>query len=550
MTRESVRRAGRHLARAVLGLVLLALVAEVARLALWTPNVHTDNLYNLGLVHRSAGAAPWPLLETSYVHWYFEPYPMVRPEDWHRSAALVLLRGVAEAMGAGHDTMLRLPHLVWVLALWLLMTALARRLAPPEATRSRTRMVGLAAGVLLLLLLSGPGLQVMTGAFMDDAPAAVFALLAVLLLLRGPPSPRRSAAIGAACGLAFWMKDLALIWGGLGPLLIASVILLDRRGRVAAALVAPIAACVLGFAAVAAIKVAWNLADLGVPLATPARLGMVGRNVPGVFDGEHFVYFLFPQLDVHSGSLLAQGATALAARVSLGLRLSGYAFLDLTTTWLLVGVAVLVLRRGPRGGTVDRLLAMMAVVTAAIAGLGILHLAEPLQLRYWLVPVCLASALGAAAVATALSDCRGWLPWAVCAVLVVGLLPPAMRYRDTVASLGSLRPYSPAAAAALVEAAGEDGPVMLQANRGTQYWAQHPRARVVGVRAAPMAALDRTRMGRFLAVYPVAAALVDLSEEPALAQALVRDGFTVRRRFGTELLLEPPAATAATGEAR
>ena len=546
MTRDALRR----LVIAALGLVLAALVAEVAHLALWTPNVHTDNLYNLGLVRRSADAAPWPLLETSYVHWYFEPYPMVRAEDWHRSAALVLLRGVAEAVGAGWETALRLPHLGWILALWLLVTAIARRLAPPEVIRSGAWTGGLAAGVLVLLLLSGPGPQVMTGAFMDDVPAAVFALAAVLLLLAGPPSPRRSLAIGAVLGLAFWMKDLALIWAGLGPLLIAGMVVLERRRRGAAAVAIPMATCLLGFAAIAAVKMAWNLADLGVPLAAPARLGMVGRNVPGVIDGEHFVYFLFPAVDVHSGGLLAHGTAALIDRVSLGLRLTGYALLDLATTWLLVGVGLLILGRGARCEAAQRLLAMLAVVTLAIAGLGILRLAEPLQLRYWLVPVCLAAALGAAAVAAALRDHRRWLAWSVGAVLFVGLLAPAVRYCDTVVSLGTLRTYSEAAATALIEAAGEDGPVMLQANRGTLYWAQHPRTRVVGVRAAPMAVLGRARMERFLAVYPVTAALVDLAEEPDLAEALVRDGFTVRRRFGSELLLAPPAAAASALEPR
>jgi len=525
----------------VLALALAALAVEVVRLALWTPNVHTDNLYNLGVVRRSATAAPWPLLETSYVHWYFEPYPMVRPEDWHRSAALVLLRGEAELAGPGSEPMLRLPHLLWLAALWVLLAELARRLAPDEVARSRLGVMAIAAGVLLFLLLSGPGPQVASAAFMDDVPAAVCALVAVRLMLPGAPSPRRALAIGAVCGVAFWMKDLALIWAVLAPFLVAAMVVLERPPRRALAVGAPVAACLTGFTAVAAVKIAWNLADLGIPLPTAVRLAMSGRNVPGVVDGEHFVYFLFPHLDVHSGGLLAGGVGALVHRLGLGLHLTGFALLDLVTAWLLLGVAALLLRRGPRAAASRRVLLATVVVAAAIAVLGVLHVAEPLQLRYWLVPVSLAAALGAAAIATGLSGSRRGLAWAVVAVLVIGLLGPALRYRERVAELGALRPYSAAATAALREAAGDDGPVMLQANRGTWYWSRHPEARVVGVRAAPMAALDRARMGRFLEIYPVAAALVDLAEEPDLAEALVRDGFSVRRRFGSELLLGPPA---------
>jgi hypothetical protein len=55
-----------------------------------------------------------------------------------------------------------------------------------------------------------------------------------------------------------------------------------------------------------------------------------------------------------------------------------------------------------------------------------------------------------------------------------------------------------------------------------------------------MAALDPPAMRRFLAHYPVASALVDLEAEPELARVLLARGFTVRERFGSELVLEPP----------
>ncbi len=530
--------AGRRVT-AVLVAVGVLLTAETVRLALATPNAHADNLYNLGMVRHSAAAPWWPLLETSYLHWFFEAYPVTRPEDWHRGASLVMVAGIARLVGGGRELLLRLPHLGWVLGLWWVAWRLASAVAP--GGRSGSRRTALAVLVLAFLVLLPPGPQVISGAFMDDVPAACCTGL-VLLLLIDPRTvaARRAAAIGALAGLAFLMKDMALQWGLLAPLLVAGSTLLSPGRRLRPHVLAPAAVCLAAFLAVAGVKIGWNLVDLGEPLPQPARLGMVARNVPGVVDGEHHLWFLDRSAAVDDGRLTRALDSRLAARVGLGARLTSFALADLAASWLLCGVGLLVLRRTESRPAAVRLAGLTGVVAAATVGLGILHLIEPLQLRYWLPVTIPAAALGAAA-ATALTSVRLTTAVRVAAVagLATAVAPAAAVHGRTVTKLDHLQPYSPDAVAA-ARRAGRSGPVMVEAVRGTRLWATSPDLELVGVRAAPIAALDGRQLRLFLKAYPVAAAVVDLEADPILARVLVQRGFVARERFGSELVLEPP----------
>lgn len=523
--------------RAAFLLAALAVALHAGRLALLAPNAHTDNLYNLGMVRHSAAAGWWPLLTTSFLHWFFEPSPVTRTEDWHRGASLVAVAALARLAGGG-ETLLRLPHLAWLGALWWVTWRLAVRVSPPEAAAGRR--VELAAVALGLLVVLPPGPQAITGAFMDDVPATVCVGL-VLLLLAGPgPLDRRTAAAaGAAAGAAFVIKDLALVWGLLAPAWVglSSLVAPSRPGLRRSIGLA--GTCLAAFLLVAAVKVGWNQADLGQPLPGPARLGMVGRNVPGVVDGEHHVWFLDRERRVDEGRLLGAGLGQLGERLALGTRLTGYALADLAPWWALAGVGVLVLRRAAAGTAAMRLAGLGALAAAGVAALGVLHLLEPLQLRYWLAAAVAACAVAAAGLVAAWRSSLGrWGRVAVLAAAVTAVGPAAADHRGAVARLGRLGGYSPAAVAAA--RTGGPGPLLVELARGAGLWAGRPGLAVVAVRTAPMAALDPAGMRRFVARYAVASAVVDLDAEPDLARVLLARGFTVRARFGSELVLDPP----------
>jgi hypothetical protein len=195
--------AGRlRLWRFALAVASSVIVILVIWLVLFCHHAQTDNLYNLGMVRRSASGDVWPLLETSYTHWYFKAYPQVRPEDWHRSAPFVILALLGRVLGTEHVTILSIPHLLWVLAWFAVAYRLFRRIQsrdPPD------RPSGLSCwfSVLLLVVIlvgSRPGLFSLSASFMDDVPAAVCALVVSAFCcasVRGFPTPPSSGSAWA-----------------------------------------------------------------------------------------------------------------------------------------------------------------------------------------------------------------------------------------------------------------------------------------------------------------------------------------------------------------
>ena len=80
------------------------LLAYVAIASWFGATLFTDEVYNHALVLRSSlQSAEFPL-ETSFVHWYFDTLPIVRPEDWHRSAYLIAVSFIHAVVPTRADT--------------------------------------------------------------------------------------------------------------------------------------------------------------------------------------------------------------------------------------------------------------------------------------------------------------------------------------------------------------------------------------------------------------------------------------------------------------
>jgi len=292
----SRKHAAETVGTAALVLASIAIVALTTYLTLFAPDDFTDNLYNLGVIRRSALPSSTHLLETSYSHWYFETEPMARAEDWHRSLPLLIDAFVARHWTAG-QTALRIPHLLWVLALWatcLLTLQLVRAGRGPrsqhrsvEGGQWRTRAVPVL--LITLLVTSAPFPEVLNAAFLDDLPAAVLVLVSFNLIVSsetwwGP------AAAGAALGLAFWSKDMALIWIAAAPLLLIVAHRAEGRGRrllpEGQRLVLLLLPCLL----IGGGKIVWNYQDLGRALPHGAIRAVSARLIEGIPDPEHALY--------------------------------------------------------------------------------------------------------------------------------------------------------------------------------------------------------------------------------------------------------------------
>ena len=107
-------------------LVLAGLAAYIAGMALFFPDFFEDNRYNLGVVRRSVLPQARSFLESSCITIHFQKLPIPRVEDWHRGLSMILLVLFARAVGPGSETLLRVPHLVW-LGAWIALALLIFR---------------------------------------------------------------------------------------------------------------------------------------------------------------------------------------------------------------------------------------------------------------------------------------------------------------------------------------------------------------------------------------------------------------------------------------
>jgi len=545
---SSRRRIGRLIVAVLLAAASLVLVGWICAAALLIENQHADNLYNLGLVRRSIENTPPPLLETSYVHWFFEQYPQIRTEDWHRSASLLGIVAFGKLVGTDNELALRLLHLGWM-TLWMVvlawLTVATIRQFLPESRGRLPALWGAAVCVMLVALGITPGVQVATAAFMDDVPAAVCVLTGFALLLARHPPRKRLAAAGVAFGLAFCMKDMALLWGPVG--LLAALIVGAMAGHRRRVLLVSILVFSVGWLASTSLKIGWNLAELGRPLPQEANLGMQGRTLRNVPVGEHFIFYLHDDLSVREGNLLRTDFQGLVDRVSFASRLTAGASGRLGWMWVWLGLALVgcvVHETTPR--VVSRLLLFLGVSIAALAGMFVLHLAEPHQLRYWLVPSSLTAVVGIAG-GVALLTFVGRGPQRVLRIAVVSavcgalLLVPLFSAKRQLASLRGRLPYHPAAEHAALAAAGT-GSVLLQTTRGMQLWSRHPQARVVAVSFPAMAALDSQKLQSLVDDYDIRSAI--LSRQTPDGRRTVRElatvGFSVVRMWDQDALLIRP----------
>lgn|GEM_PF-6508937 len=184
---------------------------------------------------------------------------------------------------------------------------------------------------------------------------------------------------------------------------------------------------------------------------------------------------------------------------------------------------------------------MLATTVVILLAVFMPYLAEPGQLRYWIVPVVLAFTLGVAALEQLLR--RGfdgsWPRLPVGIVLVLAALGVALP-RAHVFRRGMLHqrthPYSGSEEERLAALAA-GGSVLLDTNRGVRFWPSHPAARVVAVRPWVGAGLGVPRMKRFVALYQIHATLLNAKRDSHVISLLESCDFATSATFGEDLLL-------------
>lgn len=542
-----------------LAVVSYLVIIHIIYLALCANYVHTDNMYNLALVRHSASGNFLPVLETSYLHWYFEAYQQVRAEDWHRSASLVLLTLLGRISGTEHTIILRIPHLLWMLALFATAYRIFRVIqSSNDDYPVRSSWTGTWFSALLLvfiILMSRAGISVFAAAFMDDIPAAVCTLLGFGFLLRKQFRYVDAAKVGICFGLAFWMKDFYLLWGPLGLVLIGvSAFFFGQRPSLRRFVGLAGLYCAVLLATYCP-KLIWNYVELGQIIPNAASLALHGLQIKELPDGEHFFYFLSDKISIEQGSLFSSDFSGLVARVQEGWTLTTEAMKTLHWTWVWLGLAVMAITlTGKWRKSAECLAVLLALVVVTYCCFFSLGLGEPIQLRYWLVPISLASVLGVTGVRV--------LPlrklWKMRRFTSVGLLVsvvviivavPLSDFRKqnfpdlfkepqkAFKALPEPQTYSPQTMAVLSPYVSSETALMLQTNRGVLFWARHPNINIVGVKASCLTALNREQVDLLTKTYNISAAMFHSGRYRDVIYFLKQNNFVEIQRFGKDVIL-------------
>lgn len=492
-------------------LLLVACVSEIG---------FTDNQYNHALVARSALAPAPPLLVSSYLHWYFTDLDIIRPEDWHRSSYLLLLTELRHHLGSAAQYLTTALYLGITLANLLLIGLIAVR-----ASESAGACVGrLSWGAALLLIApivtANNWMPLLLAAdYLDDLPVALLAFSAAAVLVLRGLGPWNCLAVGLLLGLAVSVKLLYLL---LLPAFLLAILLLtwQERKRFRILRTSGRALAYLGGYAVAlAPTLYWSERELGLLLPEQARLGLIARLRADSPDGEHDLYFLKPELSPQHSWLNQMLENGLVSEVWDGLL---QVLLALQHGWLILLIGLLglcaaygVRKERPLSAAFRRLSVLFGFSFAAFFCFLALKLGEAGQLRYWLVPFGLATALGIAGLYAYAAAKGGFTRLlatrrlgtagltVACFIIVLNAVGQAMHPVRML--LLDQYDYPAAIKQRLAELSDEEA-VMLHTNYGVNHWIDQPMAKIVGIKPLILETLTSGQLEALVRRYDIAAA--------------------------------------------
>ena len=514
----------------------------IATKTLFYPNNHTDNLYNKGVVLRSANSSSH-LLETSYLHWFFYDTPIVHAEDWHRSLSLIVQRFFAERFPYNQEWFIRIPHFLWTI-LWL-GSAISIYIEINRELFYSQKIPFLLGSILVvsLLVFNNWSLAILSAAFLDDVLGTIFVLLGIFFILRKADS-NKTALAGLFFGMAYLAKDFNLIWGGIGFLLILVTEKLYSPERSLSTIFGNATLYLFLLIAVYTPKFLWNWHDFGVPLFSPARTALNARLLPNLIDGEHY-FFVSKRMQV-PGYFHAVNLVGCFSILLDGLKALFQLFKYQILSFMIFPIGIFFSHFQEKNKKKDLLLNFIWIGLISYFLFFVLRLGEATQTRYWLAPLSLIAIFFASTAAKGLAHPfrSVFLQKEMITTLIVVFFLLALNFFPRLNSnqnnfFAHDIPYQAETIKAINNQmqAYPDSSVLLNTNSGVLVWSEFPQLEVVAVKPFMLPTLSSTEFQELIEKYDVKMAAFSNPDNELLA-LLTNNGFEVFERIDQDVIFQ------------
>lgn len=469
----------------ILPIILIIIVLLfVIGIGLFGRSDYEDNLYNYAMVQRSVLPGTQHILETSMVHVYFQQYQLPRAEDWHRGLSLILLTLWARIVDPSNETLMRIPHVVWIL-LWLALAVKLLWMLDNSVDDGFRQAKRLWSAFLLIFAISFSSLvSVMESGFLDDIPTTVCLLVAVLWLIRRYRYDHlwTCAVAGILTGVAFLAKDFGAIWFVIIGVWLVADILAEHPQNPFKKIVPVLAVFSISYLIVIIPKLLWNLSELHGLLGQPA----IYMNSTRYFgEGIHYLYFLYGDNTYQSRIKLLSGLhqTVLSA---------GSGFESLSPVWLWLAFPILGFWLKLQWTTTHQrlfnflLISLLVFVLFFTFGLG-----EASFARYWLIQFTIMIVFGInqgwALIASLIKQrpLRGSLLWKAAVIVLPVMFIYLFVWIRPINLMNALRRSTPLISKETADTIQThlepNAAVMMDTQIGAYYWTLEPSSNVVGV---------------------------------------------------------------------
>ncbi len=341
-------------------------------------------------------------------------------------------------------------------------------------------------------------------------------------------------------GLAFLAKDLNLLWGIIGFFLVVIYTLFFSSEKTPRAILSKLILYLLILLLVYGIKIAWNLHDLGTPLATAARAALNARLDTNLQDGEHYLYNIYNKT-APSYMEIAQ-TVGWSAMLKQGLTNMFWFLIDQIYTFALFIFSLALWLVEKKRKVTNLFLLYTLTVTGVYTVFFAFQLGESAQTRYWLAPFSMMSIAFMSLIMPTpntpsplpLRAVKTIMVLALC-LFAIRLIPDILQEQNIVYS--HAKPYNEQIYDQVNEIVEPGEAVLTHTNQGVLLWSRLPLLNVVAVKPYHLATLNEKEFNRMRERYNINTIVLSKDDnQNGLFDLLRKAGFKPLIEFSPDII--------------